>query len=146
MMKVLLLIHTFALLEGSTEPSGNKKNSNNKFTGKENCYVLTDAPGVTISLNDTPQASNKEIIGLSSSVPNPAVNFTVVSYRMGMSGIASLSLYNMLGVSVLTLVHKEQEPGYYTVPVDVSHLPEGTYFYVLQAGNMVKTKRLMIYR
>lgn len=124
MMKFLLLIQILILFQDST--------------------VYKDCTGG--NKDSTSSISNKDLIGLDSSVPNPAGNYTTVSYHLGFQGVTSLRLYNMLGKAVLTLVNEAQKPGNYIVSVDVSALPEGTYFYVLTAGNRVKTKRLIVDR
>jgi hypothetical protein len=45
---------------------------------------------------------------------------------------------------VATLVNEVKEPGTYTVQFDGSNLASGVYFYRLQAGDFVQTKKLMI--
>jgi hypothetical protein len=45
---------------------------------------------------------------------------------------------------VVTLVNKNQVPGSYQVEWDGSDFPSGVYFYRIQAGDFVKTKRMLL--
>jgi hypothetical protein len=55
-------------------------------------------------------------------------------------------VYNTLGQLVTTLVSGEEEPGEHIVKLDGSNLASGVYFYRLQAGSFVQTKRLLLLR
>jgi hypothetical protein len=55
-----------------------------------------------------------------------------------------LTVFNSLGQQVTTLVHEEQESGYHDVKFDGSNLASGVYFYRIQAGSFVQTKKLVI--
>ena len=50
----------------------------------------------------------------------------------------------MLGKEVALLVNEEQEAGIYKVDFSSSNLAGGTYFYRLQAGQFVQTKKMVI--
>jgi hypothetical protein len=52
----------------------------------------------------------------------------------------------MLGREVATLVNEVKEPGTYTVEFRASSLASGVYFYRLQAGTYVETKKLLLLR
>ena len=58
----------------------------------------------------------------------------------------SLAVYNTLGQLVVQLVKSEMEAGYHEVNFDASNLPSGVYFYRLQAGSYVGTKKLSLVR
>ena len=53
-------------------------------------------------------------------------------------------MYNVLGKEVATLVDEVQEAGYKSVEFSAAQLSSGVYFYRLQAGAFVETKRLLI--
>jgi hypothetical protein len=55
-----------------------------------------------------------------------------------------LKVYNILGSEVATLVNKEQPAGSYEVNFDASKLSSGIYFYRLQAGSFIDTKKMML--
>jgi flagellar hook assembly protein FlgD len=57
-----------------------------------------------------------------------------------------LKVYNSLGQLVTTLANGEQEAGYHEVRFEGSRLASGVYFYQLQAGNFVQTKKLLLLR
>ena len=57
-----------------------------------------------------------------------------------------LKVYDILGSEVATLVNQEQNVGNYKVDFDASHLSSGVYFYSLQAGSFVQSKKMILIR
>jgi hypothetical protein len=80
--------------------------------------------------------------------PNPFNPSTRIQYSLEKAGMVSLKVYNVLGVEVATLVNGRQEAGSYTVPFNTNKgtlgLSSGVYFYRLQAGSFVSTKKLVL--
>ncbi len=58
----------------------------------------------------------------------------------------SLKVYDLLGREVATLVNEVKQPGEHTVTWDAQAMATGVYFYKLQAGNFVQTKKLLLLR
>jgi hypothetical protein len=50
----------------------------------------------------------------------------------------------VLGRKIATLINTRQSAGYYTFTLNASNLATGIYFYRLQAGNFVSTKKMML--
>ena len=85
---------------------------------------------------------------LSQNYPNPFNPSTKIQYTIGNAGLVSLRVYNVLGDEVATLVNGRQESGNYTVPFNTNngtlHLSSGVYFYRLETGSFVSTKKLIL--
>jgi len=85
---------------------------------------------------------------LSQNYPNPFNPSTKIQYTVGNAGLVSLKVYDVLGREVATLVNGRQEAGSYTVPFNTSKgtlsLSSGVYFYRLQAGSLVSTRKLIL--
>jgi hypothetical protein len=89
---------------------------------------------------------------LSQNYPNPfnpvtKINFTIpllrgVSEGRGVS--TKLIIYNALGRKVTELVNQELIPGTYEVDFDSGNISSGTYFYRLEAGDFVKTMKMVV--
>ncbi|MHC1736571.1 MAG: glycosyl hydrolase family 18 protein [Ignavibacteriaceae bacterium] len=81
---------------------------------------------------------------LSQNYPNPFNPSTVISYQIPVSSQVLLSVYDILGNEVTTLVKQHQEAGSYNVTLDASTLASGTYIYRLIAGDYVAVKKMAV--
>ncbi|MCK9426453.1 MAG: choice-of-anchor A family protein [Ignavibacteriaceae bacterium] len=76
--------------------------------------------------------------------PNPFNPATTISFSLVNSGLVNLSVFNITGEKVATLVNKEYQTGNYTVEFNANNLPSGIYLYRLSAGNFVSTKKMIL--
>jgi hypothetical protein len=84
---------------------------------------------------------------LSQNYPNPFNPKTIINYQLAMTSDVNLSIYNMLGQKVATLVNKKQKAGNYSMQWDASGFASGVYYYRLNTdGGFVQTKKLILLR
>jgi hypothetical protein len=83
---------------------------------------------------------------LEQNYPNPFNPSTNIRFAVTGSGFVTLKVYNLLGQEVRTLVNENLHAGGYEVTFDATGLASGTYFYRLQAGDFVQTKKLLLLR
>jgi hypothetical protein len=76
--------------------------------------------------------------------PNPFNAFTTIKFQVGSYALVTLDVYDLLGRHVKALVNEYRQAGLYTVIFDASELSSGIYFYKLQAGESVETKRMVV--
>ncbi len=76
--------------------------------------------------------------------PNPFNSSTVISYQLPVASEVSLKVFDVLGREVAVLVSGRQKAGNYVVPFNGSGLSSGVYFYRLQAGQFVQTRKMML--
>ena len=81
---------------------------------------------------------------LDQNYPNPFNPATTISYTVPANSHVTLTVYSLLGAEIATLVNESQNPGRYGVQFDAARLSSGVYFYRLQAGTYVETKRMML--
>ncbi|TAK65573.1 MAG: T9SS type A sorting domain-containing protein [Bacteroidetes bacterium] len=81
---------------------------------------------------------------LGQNYPNPFNPTTVIDYDIPATSHVQISVYNILGKEVLSIVNQEQSAGKYRATVDASTLPSGMYFYRLTAGNFSQTKKFVV--
>jgi hypothetical protein len=81
---------------------------------------------------------------LAQNYPNPFNPTTTIRYQIPTAETVSLKVYDVLGKEVATLVSGRQEAGNYAVPFNASGLSSGMYFYRLQAGGFVETRKMML--
>jgi len=76
--------------------------------------------------------------------PNPVQNQTRISFELTQPSDIKLEIINIMGKIVRSFSLISQQQGFNSVDVDCSGLPSGIYYYRLQAGETVKTKKMLI--
>ncbi len=83
---------------------------------------------------------------LQQNYPNPFNPSTTIRYSLPSRSHLTLVVYDVLGERVADLVNTDAAAGDYEVKFDGSALASGVYFYRLQAGSFVQTKKLLLLR
>ncbi len=126
---------------------GGTRNDMGAFGGPR-ATVLPSASVVTDVA--PPKSSNPSQIKLEQNYPNPFNPSTVIQYTfegtrgqgLGVSDVR-LSIYDVLGREVATLVNGKQAPGTYTVQWNAEGCANGVYFYRLTSGSHAEAKAMV---
>lgn len=108
-------------------------------------YGMFLHPSTTDVKSDEGNPSPKGF-ALSQNYPNPFNPSTIIRYQLAMDDHVTLTVFNTLGQQAAVLQNGEQEAGQHEVRFDGSNLSSGVYFYRIQAGDFVQTKRLLLLR
>ena len=98
---------------------------------------------VITGINDYRNIIPNEFI-LYQNYPNPFNPSTKISWQTPVSGRQTLKVYDVLGNEVATLVNEFRPAGSNEVEFSRNNLVSGIYFYRLQAGGYVETKKMII--
>ena len=82
--------------------------------------------------------------GLSQNYPNPFNPTTNINYQLRAARYVRLTVFDMLGKKVATLVEERQEAGSHSVVFNAQWLPGGIYFYRMMAGNVPFVRKLVL--
>jgi hypothetical protein len=83
---------------------------------------------------------------LAQNFPNPFNPSTVIQYAIPVKSHVILTVHNLLGQVVATIVNGEQEAGFHEIRFDAVSLASGVYLYRLEAGKYVQTRKLTLIR
>ncbi len=81
---------------------------------------------------------------LNQNYPNPFNPTTIINYSIPKASFISIKVYDVLGREIETLVNDEKPSGNYKIEFNGSKLTSGIYFYRMQAGDFVETKKLTV--
>jgi hypothetical protein len=95
------------------------------------------------SVGETPGEVPGEFL-LLQNYPNPFNGQTVIGFRITDGGWVVLQIVDLLGREVATIVEERLAPGSYHRQWDATGHPSGVYFYRLQAGGRVVTRKLVL--
>ena len=99
-------------------------------------FLLTDINDIK---NQIPKSFKLE-----QNYPNPFNPTTTISYLIPKASFVTLTIYDVLGKEVKTLVNKFQSVGKYNVTFNASNLSSGVYIYSIKAGNFSVSKKLVL--
>lgn len=128
-------------------------------TGRHVIYSVwqrSDSPEAFYSTSDvdfgggttsTPEAGGSSLdFSLDRIAPNPFATTSNITYNLEKSALVNLSIYDICGKEIATLVNNIQSAGEYDVIFNGEGLKNGIYICVLRTGNQVITKRLLLQR
>ncbi|MBI2428365.1 MAG: T9SS type A sorting domain-containing protein [Ignavibacteriales bacterium] len=98
----------------------------------------------TLGVRITRGSTVPDVYSLTQNYPNPFNPATTLRYSIPQASQVVLTVYNVIGQEVATLVNEHQTSGVYTVAFDASNLASGMYLYRITAGNFVQTKKMIL--
>jgi hypothetical protein len=113
-------------------------------------YALRDSLAQLI-INPTGFEDNKprenlfpESFKLNNVYPNPFNNSTTIRYQLPATGQVELTIYNVLGQPLLTLVDERQAAGFYQMSWDASSYASGIYLLMVKSGRYKDVKKMLL--
>jgi hypothetical protein len=80
------------------------------------------------------------------SYPNPFNPSTTISFSLPKRSFVSLKIYDLIGREIATIVSEELSAGNYSRQWTAESISSGVYFYRLEAGSFIETKKLIMLR
>jgi hypothetical protein len=136
----------------------NNSTGNNPFTliapgpgtytvnaGFKNPSKKWDSVMVNISLTDIGENhTNPNAFKLYDNYPNPFNPSTTLRYSIPEASFTTIKIYDALGNEVSSLVNETKTAGTYEVEFNATDLSSGIYYYSLQAGSFIETKKMIL--
>ena len=92
----------------------------------------------------TATLSGKADFSLEQNFPNPFTTQTTIQYTVPKRETVNISLFDMNGRVLKTLVNGSKEAGSHVINLSIGTLPKGIYYYKMQAGDFTDVKKLTI--
>ena len=86
------------------------------------------------------------VLGFAQNYPNPFRRSTTIRYSVPQPMYVRLTVYDVLGRTLLHLVDEHQTPGIYEVPFNADALPSGLYIYQITLDHLRFTRRMTLVR
>ncbi|MFQ3607849.1 MAG: T9SS type A sorting domain-containing protein [Chloroherpetonaceae bacterium] len=109
----------------------------------ESAFFFVDN-GTPLSASEPASASRPKEFKLEQNYPNPFNPTTTIQFAVPSVSDVKLEVFNILGQKVASLVNRRMEAGLHTVNFNAVNLSSGVYFYRLQSGSFVQTKKMML--
>ena len=98
----------------------------------------------SLTLTDVKKTDIPAVYSISQNYPNPFNPTTKIKFGLPKAGLTKLIIYDLLGREVLTLINKELETGYHEINFDAGNFTSGVYFYRIQSGDFIQTKKMIL--
>ena len=100
-------------------------------------------------MNAFSEALIPEVFALHQNYPNPFNPSTSLRYDLPENSFVNITIYDMMGREVKTLVNQSQDAGYKSVVWNATNdygrpVSAGIYLYQIQAGKYISTKKMVL--
>jgi serine protease AprX len=99
---------------------------------------------LNVSYNLTTESMFPNGFELLNNYPNPFNSVTTILYKLPESTNIKLTIYNVLGEKISTLVNSFQEAGIYRVSWNAGNFASGMYIYVLESNTKILSGKMML--
>jgi len=113
--------------------------------------TITNSSMQSINFNFGNPIGIKQISGiipdkysLSQNYPNPFNPSTTIKFSIPRAGHVNITVFDVLGREIDKIVNEFLNAGTYSVKWDASNLPSGIYFYRLESGGFITTKKMIL--
>lgn len=117
--------------------------NNGSAVGFEGTILRTTNGGVTfvgdVKLNEVP-----EKYSLGYNFPNPFNPSTTIRYAVLQQSLVTIKVFDILGNEVETLLNAEKSKGTYDLTWNAFNKPSGVYFYRIEAGAFIQTRKMLL--
>ena len=122
----------------------NDRNETDRNTeGYTNLELFLNGSDVQTDIFEKKDSQPQQYV-LEQNYPNPFNPTTVIRFTLPKAGNTNLSVYNVLGEKVITLVNEELSKGSYRFLFDGKELSSGIYFYKLSTDNYSQIKKMLL--
>jgi hypothetical protein len=98
----------------------------------------------TVGITDDKEREIPNRFALAQNYPNPFNISTVIHYQITTTSNVTIEIYDILGRKVETLIEEEQPSGYHRAIWNAESKSSGIYFYRIQAGDFVESRKMML--
>lgn len=109
------------------------------FTGK----VYKGRFGIVVGINNITNSIPDNFV-LYQNYPNPFNPSTIINYLLPVSNYVKLTIYDIMGREIITLVNEKQNAGNYKIEWNASNNPSGIYIYKLTSGSFTEAKKMIL--
>ncbi len=100
--------------------------------------------GLVTSVETLDEAPIPKVFRLEQNYPNPFNPSTTIQFSLPKASPVVITLYDLLGRQMATLVDDDYQPGVYKITFDAAGLASGVYVYRIQAGAYQASRKLML--
>jgi hypothetical protein len=125
--------------EGTGTVTRDATSSHNDGTINGAAWVISGVLPVEHTIDNIPKE-----FSLEQNYPNPFNPVTTIQYSIPKRSNITLKVYDVLGNEVATLIDEYRNAGFYEIEINGSNLSSGVYFYRIQAGDFVDTKKMIL--
>jgi hypothetical protein len=105
--------------------------------------AYSDVASLLVGVNEGSIELPKEY-SISQNYPNPFNPITKIKFALPQNAMTKIIIYDLLGREVQTLINNELRAGYHEINFDGGNFHSGVYFYRIQAGNFIQTKKMIL--
>lgn len=135
-------VHVFTASNNGTADiqvvAGTTRNSNSRIP------ISLTASTIVTSIRGKSNIMLPKSHSLFQNYPNPFNPATTIGFELPIASNVKLSVFDLLGREVVTLVNEKKEAGTYSVVWDAKQVSSGIYFYTVQAGEFRYAKRMVL--
>lgn len=104
---------------------------------------VTAGEGITTSVYRNKYNGIPNNFKLHQNYPNPFNPNTIITIDVPMQEFVDLSIYDIVGKKVVTLIHETMQPGRYSMEFNGNNISSGIYFYRLKSQSVIVQRRMV---